>query len=409
MDAIPDRTPSAPSAGSLRELAANLQIRTEEIDAAEANGTLRLLVLEHLAIAEPAIYTQDQIVARTGLGGDARRFWRALGFPDPAPDEPVFSATDLEMLQLVDAMIRLQFVERDSALQLARVIGLSVQRIAQAQVDAIAARLDDAPGDDPRAAVLRAESLLPTMPRVIEYAWRRHLQSAIRRRLAGDDVVEDGPAPRAVGFADLVGFTMISQQLDDHALTAVVDRFETRAYDIVNGHGGRVVKMIGDEVMFETADAASAALIGLDLSDTFREDDSVNDIRVGIAFGPALARESDLYGPTVNLASRMVGIAYAGAVVVSGEVHEALRDDDRFAFKNLRARNLKHIGRVHLYALRRAGDTTEGLADRARRRRTVFGERLAELVDRTIEPSAGEEVDGGELYAADAEDAGEEQ
>ena len=140
------------------------------------------------------------------------------------------------MLQLVDAIIRLELIEHDSALQLAGVIGSSMQRIAQAQVDAVEARrTPTAPrAVDPEAAVQRAEVLLPTMPKVLEYVWRRHLQSA--RPAAGwrrpTSPTRD-PPPRAVGFADLVGFTALTQQLDDHVLAAVVDRFETTAYDMV--------------------------------------------------------------------------------------------------------------------------------------------------------------------------------
>jgi adenylate cyclase len=387
--------PEVPPGGSgrtLRDLAARLELTPDAVAAAEADGTLFLAVIERLVAHEDAEFTLEDLVARTGLGDEARRFWRALGFPDPAPGEAVFTAADVEMLQFVDAMIRLGYVEHGNAVQLTRVIGLAMQRVAQAQVDAIVERMaHDDPAADPELAALRAESAVSIMPRVLEYAWRRHLQSAVRRSTIGEDVGEEGPAPRAVGFADLVGFTDISQQLDDRELAAVVDRFETTAYDIVSSLGGRVVKMIGDEVMFEVSDPAAGVLIGLGLSDAFRQDDSINDIRVGLAHGPVLAREGDLFGPTVNLASRLVGIAYAGAVVVDHDVRDALVDDARFAFKSLRARNLKHIGRVHLYAARRAGDTSEGVAERARRRRRTFAVRLADLVERDADAADGEE------------------
>jgi adenylate cyclase len=149
--------------------------------------------------------------------------------------------------------------------------------------------------------------------------------------------------------------------------------------------------LFGVAGMFVFADPAAGVLIGLGLSDAFRQDDSVNDIRVGLTHGPVLAREGDLFGPTVNLASRLVGIAYAGAVVVDNEVRDALVDDARFAFKSLRARNLKHIGRVHLFTVRRADDTSEGVADRARRRRRTFAVRLADLVERDADADGDEE------------------
>jgi adenylate cyclase len=370
---------------SLRELAERLGVPEAEVAEAEAEGTLALLVVEHLAVSDPPVYTQPEVVERSALGAEANRFWRALGFPDPAQDEPTFSAVDLEMLDLVEVIIRMKLIEHDAALQLARVIGSSMQRVAQAQVDAIDARLQSDHSDavDPELAVQRVQLLLPTMPRVLEYAWRRHLQSAVRQRLMREHP-EEGPVPRAVGFADLVGFTSISQQLDDQQLIDVVDRFETTAFDIVTSHGGRVVKMIGDEVMFEVGDIAAAALVAVDLANAFHSDEAVNDVRVGLAYGPAVAREGDLFGSTVNLAARMVGIAYAGSVVCSSEVRDALAEDERFAFRSLRGRYLKHIGRVQLYTLRRAGDTGEGLAERARRRRDMIGDRITELAERTV-------------------------
>jgi adenylate cyclase len=358
----PPRTP--------RELAVTLGIDPDEIDRAVADGTLGLLIVEHTVMPERGLYTLDEVVARSGLGADARKFWRALGFPDPDPDDRAFSEMDLEMLRMVDALLRLQLIERDVAFQFARVIGWSMQRVAQAHIDAIESRLA-AGMDDPaeeELATQRAELLIPTVPRVLEYTWRRHMQSAARQRIAGDHLAADGQQARCVGFADLVGFTALAQEADDMELAAVVDGFETTAFDIVSGHGGRVVKTIGDEVMFEVSEPAAAVSIALDLANAFHQDDAVNDIRVGVAYGPALAREGDLYGSTVNLAARLVGIAYAGAVVVSAEVRDALADNEDFVFRSLRTRHLKHIGRVQVYAVRRAGDPATGRPARTRRR-----------------------------------------
>jgi adenylate cyclase len=80
------------------------------------------------------------------------------------------------------------------------------------------------------------------------------------------------------------------------------------------------------------------------------------DVRVGLAMGPALAREGDYFGPTVNRASRIVNIAYAGSAVVSDEVHEALEGDERFGWKALRPRRLKGIGWTPLWVLTRPGE-----------------------------------------------------
>ena len=374
-----------PRPANLRELAEAVGVPAGDIDAAEADGTLGLLLIDRV-VTDGGRFTKAEVQARTGLGDMADRFWRALGFPDPAPDERVFGATDVEMLQLLDTVLRLELLEEATALQLARVIGSSLERIAQSQIDAIEARIDaNDPAADGDLAVQRAQLLLPTVPRILEYVWRRHLQVAARRRMVRDSMADDARRGAvSVGFADLVGFTALSQQLDERDLAGVVDRFEATAYDLVASHGGRVVKMIGDEVMFEVAHPLPAVELALDLAAAYHGDESISDVRVGVAHGPVLAREGDLYGPTVNLASRIVSIAYPGSVVVSADVREACGDDPHFAWKTLRTRYLKHIGRVQLHAVRRADDATEGFADRARRRRGAVRDTVAELVERRI-------------------------
>ena len=399
-----DLPPELRRARTLRGLATTMGIPASEIDDAEADGTLGLLIVEQTVVGEAPAFTYAELAERSGLGDEARRYWRALGFPDPAEDERMYTQRDLEALELLGTMLRLGLLEDDVALQLARVIGSAMQRVAQSQIDAVEARIDDeGPADDrygggEALAVERARLLLPTVPRMLEYTWRRHLQSAARRRMVREHLAahhdDTTRAPhRAVGFADLVNFVALSQEVDDRTLAGVVHRFESIAYDVVAHHGGRVVKMIGDEVMFEVADPGAAVEIGLDLADAFHRDDVVTDVRVGIAFGPALAREGDLFGPTVNLASRIVNIAYAGAVVTSDEVRAGLDDDERFRWKSMRARNLRHIGRVQLHNVRRVTDTDESMAERARRRRGALRTRVADLVEKGL-PAIASPADG---------------
>jgi adenylate cyclase len=190
----------------------------------------------------------------------------------------------------------------------------------------------------------------------VTYIWRRHLAAAAQRQLYFGSDVTTGTEALTVGFADMVGFTAISQQLDEHELAGVVDRFETVAYDTIAEYGGRVVKMIGDEVMYVTDTPASGAMIAMTLAEVYGDDEAMPDVRVGLATGPVLAREGDYFGPTVNLASRIVNIAYAGSAVVSDDIHEALEDDDRFGWKPLRPRRLKGIGWIPLWVLTRPGE-----------------------------------------------------
>jgi adenylate cyclase len=370
---------------TLRDLVAALGVPEEEIDKAEADGTLGLLAVDQMILADQnPKYTQAEVAAITGLDDESARFWRALGFPDPGPNDRIFSDFDVEMLTLVNQLVELGLIARDEALQMTRVIGSSMARIASAQIDAIENRIDEptfVDGTEP--AVLRSRFLIPAMPQILEYTWKRHLQSAARRRMVRETAAQGGYA-QAVGFADLVGFTALSQQLTDHQLAEIVDRFEATAYDLVGSLGGRVVKMIGDEVMFAVDDVVTSLQLALALAEAYHDDESLSDVRVGLAYGSVLEREGDLFGPVVNLASRIVSISYAGSVVVAAEVHDALEGDDRFRWKSLRTRQLKDIGRVQLWAVRHAGDEfeREGGRERARRRRGAIRDKVSEFIER---------------------------
>jgi len=370
---------------TLRDLVTALGVPADEVEKAEADGTLGLLAVDRMILADQnPRYTQAEVGTMTGLPGESARFWRALGFPDPGPNDRIFSDFDVEMLTLVHQLVELGLIASDEALQMTRVIGSSMARIASAQIDAIENRIDEptfVDGTEP--AVLRSRFLIPAMPQILEYTWKRHLQSAARRRMVRETAARGGYV-QSVGFADLVGFTALSQQLTDHELAEIVDRFEATAYDLVGSLGGRVVKMIGDEVMFAVDDVSTSLQLALALAEAYHDDESLSDVRVGLARGPVLEREGDLYGPVVNRASRIVSIAYAGSVVVDGAVHDALEDDDRFRWKSLRTRQLKDIGRVHLWGVRHAGDEfeREGARERARRRRGAIRDKVADLIDR---------------------------
>ena len=135
--------------------------------------------------------------------------------------------------------------------------------------------------------------------------------------------------------------------------------------------------MIGDEVMFVVPTATGAASIGLSLAEAYAGDELLSDVRVALAIGPVLVQDGDFYGPVVNLASRLVGVANPGTVLVSEEFRAALLDEDEeggadeFDLRALRTRNLKDIGRIQVWKLSRAG--TEPGADR---RRNMRWERL---------------------------------
>ncbi len=306
--------------------------------------------LERLArtlIGEP-VYTPPEVASSSGVSLDeARRLWRALGFPPVPDDARVFTATDVEMLRAAQGVVEQGVAPPELLLQMTRITGQALARIAEAQVSAGAAALPDLD-----AAVTLAASVAPVMEPFLAYVWRRHLLAALAR--AGTTTAHPGGAAVVVGFADLVNFTAFSQRREAAELAAVVNRFETLAYEQIPEHGGRVIKMIGDEVMFAVDVPAAAAAIALGLVEACARDPALPEVRVGLALGPVLAWGGDLYGPTVNLASRLVDRARPGTVLASEELGQVLGDDPALTLRHLRPDSLKGIGRVRMWVVRRA-------------------------------------------------------
>jgi adenylate cyclase len=362
---------------------------------AEEEDVLDLLVVDCLLVPGER-YTQSEVAAVTGMPEElASRFWRALGFADVSADDKVFTDLDIDAIGVLQTMVDLGAADVDTALQLARVIGSSMARIAEAEVaPAVRGMMGmPGPGSSVEAAdrfVRLADQSLPAMARLLEFAWRRHVQASVRRAMLLRTRHDAGALPDlCVGFADMVGFTMLSQQLSEEELAALVSRFEDVAHDTVTARGGRVVKMIGDEVMFVTDVATDAARIGLALAEAYADDELLSDVRVALAVGPVLVQDGDFYGPVVNLASRAAGIAAPGSVLVSDEFHTALQRDfdlepeaaTEFAFKALRPRLVKDLGRVQLWAVYRPGFEPLTLDRRASRRWERLSEVLHELDD----------------------------
>lgn len=361
--------------GALREAALALGLSPEAVERAQADGTLELLALERLVAEDEPRSDLTEVAARTGV--DAARilaFWRALGFPDPRPSERLFSGADVGMLAAVVHFIDAGAIEQALALQMARVIGSSLNRIATAEVDAIVSQNAAVPEDNwdcakspeqdtaselvtATCAVLRSAHVVPLMPRILETVWRRHLAGAARRRIVRASAEEGYNV--CIGFVDLVGFTAQTRELPDQQLAEVVGRFETIAYDLVAAHGGRVVKMIGDEALFMSENVHSGAELALALAAAYRRDQQLSDVRVAIASGRVLERDGDVFGSVVNLASRIVHVAFPGSVVVSRDVHDALESDPHFVFRGLRQHYLKDIGLVPLWTLRSGEASSE--------------------------------------------------
>jgi adenylate cyclase len=305
-------------------------------------------------------YRFDDVVRKTGVErANAQRLWRALGFPDPPPDARRFTDGDVEALEALRDVFRTEAFPAqrsvEGLVQQVRVVGAALARIAEVQSDAMLDAFQEARESglsDEQVADLVPDSLnWERISRLLDYAMRLQLRAALWRKYAGGEPGQPGEQLLTVGFVDLVGYTALSQELEEEELAGLVSRFEEIAYDTVAEHGARVVKMIGDEVMFVSEEPAAAARIALRLSERSAVDEVLPEARAGLACGPVVAHEGDYYGPVVNLASRVVELARPGSVLTSEELHAALADDASFGFQRLRSRKLRDIGRVEIWLL----------------------------------------------------------
>ena len=285
---------------------------------------------------------REAAAAAGGSRLSARKLFRALGYAD-ADDEPALGETELQVLRIASRMVRDGTLDERTVLDLARAVGRSVDRLATWQVETLAERV----GGDPGTTRTLLRKVSPDLQELLGLVWRRLADDAVDRVLVPAGEVFE----RAVGFADVVGWTQMVQSLDEPELAALVRRFGDVAGDAVADHGGRVIKTVGDEVMFSASSAADAARTALDLSTAFAHDPFVPGVRVGFSFGQVVARLGDLFGTTVNLAARVSRLAGAGDVLTDATTAGMLTGTSGLRLRTLGARQVRGVGAVALVSV----------------------------------------------------------
>lgn len=328
----------------------------EELQRARAEGWLPLLALDRTLLPGRPTYSVDELAASVGVPREVLTgLWRALGFPDVPPGVRAFTEADAATVRALFAR-----AEEHGGLDAAgyarlqeqiRVVSGALARIAAVEADEVAqvieAHRNDCESEDEVALELLHSLDWGNLAALVDYAHRVQLRAALWRRMA---LPELGRLPQlAVGFADIAGYTALAQDLDDTYLADLLSSFERAAYDAVAEHGARIVKSIGDAVMYVgLAQPVAAAALALTSAP-----DGVPPLRQGVAYGPLLERDGDYFGPTVNLASRLSDVARPATVLASESMRDVLADDADLVFRSLRPRRLRGIGEVRVYALRR--------------------------------------------------------
>lgn len=285
------------------------------------------LKVEELILNSARKYTPFQAARAAGVPMElAARFWRAMGFADIGQARAL-TETDVLALRRLAGLVEAGLLNEAMAIQVARSTGQTTARLAEWQVDSFLAALTVSP--EPGMSRMEVtyplvELLLPELEEFLVYVWRRQLAAATGRVVQAADDAEMVDRRLAVGFADLVGFTRLTRRLEEEELGELVEAFETTAADLVAANGGRLIKTLGDEVLYVADDAGTASEIGLRLIETLAGDETMPELRVGIAFGAVTTRMGDVFGTTVNLASRLTSIAPKDTVLVDGAVRDEL-------------------------------------------------------------------------------------
>lgn len=281
----------------------------------------------------------------------ARKFWRALGFANVADDEREFTRTDAEALTLLLRLVSDGILDESQALQLTRLIGRTSAQLARSYADIVLEPLGRSidPLTDTDSTAQLADRSLSDLQSLLVYSWRRQVAAALDRIRP----TSERTRTVTVGFADLVAFTQLSRQLSDDELTDLVSRFEERSANVITGQRGRLIKSLGDGVLFvaKPADAADIALRIVENVSRRR----VPGIRVGLEYGPVIGFGGDIFGDTVNLASRLTALAEPNSVMIGERLAEMLAGLPDYEVEPVAPVEVRGYGLITPAVLRKSG------------------------------------------------------
>ena len=310
----------------LRAYLLELGADPERIDRAEQECSLGALAVEVASEGGPGV-PYDECVPATGRSPDeVAALWRALGFADPAVARPLLQPDEQRALTVLGS-VGTELLGFETTLALARLIGGSTSRLADAIVDAFRSQVE-VPGlaagtsyvDVVRTYSELLQAALPQMQEALGASLRRHLVTAAAGAWTVDDDSATLRRDLVVGFVDLVGWTSYSRSLSPDGTSRLVRRFEDHVAAAAESHDVRVVKLLGDGAMVVGPDATGACRFGVDLVRRIATDGELPPVRIGLAAGPVVALAGDHHGAVVNLAARLAGAAPPGEVLVDGEV-----------------------------------------------------------------------------------------
>jgi class 3 adenylate cyclase len=314
----------------LIEYLAGLGFTADDMVEAEQHGRLFGLAGDVLLVSGPPIYTLRTAAAALGVPLQiVEDGWAMLGLTVADPDTPALSQADVDGLATWLAMRA--DMGTDAADGVLRVLGATVARLAEALSSMIRTGQPKMwlghTGDEliTAQAYRAAAEFIPRIGAMVDAVHRHHLVST-RTFIEGVVRGQSASLVCGVGFADLSGFTALTQLLTPAELSAMLSEFSATVSDVVHADGGRVVKLLGDAVMWVSSDPGRLAKAALDLVEHPRAREVGLQVRAGLGYGEIVAINGDYFGNAVNLAARLVGAASPGQILAAAEVHAQLPD-----------------------------------------------------------------------------------
>ena len=324
-----------PAAVAQARIVARLRERghsLNEIRRAIESGRLAFGFVEEILPTQERAHTLEEAAAETGLEPALiERLFLSMGFQARALEQ--ISDDDLELLRHVAAVLSAGF-PLVALLQLVRVYGQALAQMADAEVRLFHLYVheplmrDGIPGWQMGEEMEElARALLPLASPIMERVHQRFLTHFVEQDVVGHMEADLDGAPLdlgrlrvAIAFADLAGYTRLTEEAGEEEAVDAVERF-IEDVEVTLPDGARVIKTIGDEVMIVASDAG--ALVDWAVCFQRLVADRRPLPRIGVHYGPTLYRDGDYYGREVNQAARVAARAAGGEVLVTRPVVDA--------------------------------------------------------------------------------------
>jgi adenylate cyclase len=173
-------------------------------------------------------------------------------------------------------------------------------------------------------------------------------------------VSSDEPDSATFLFADIAGYTALTEAHGDADAAELAANFCRAMSDVASARGGEVVKTIGDAVMVRHRDPSEAVGLGLTAAHEVMAGHGFPAVRVGMHHGPAIERDGDWFGATVNLAARVAAMAAASEVLLTRQVRDNTRELEGVDFESRGEQRIRNMTvPVPLFAAVRDDRTSE--------------------------------------------------